>query len=97
MPLIWLLPVSGRQRWGFGKGKGEQEILPGREDQVLCDGAKAAEEAVPWSEPGAGLAPQGIGEIADSVYGKGQEIEAGEHAGQMDLAMAEIVLEGGCQ
>ena len=86
-------PGSGWLLHGSAGGEQVHQRVPRGEDLVGGDGAQVLEQADSRAEPLACLLPLGFGEIAGRVQGEGEQVEDDQHAGQVVLAVAEVVLE----
>ena len=83
---------GGRRGWA-ARGEGGEQDRPGREDEVDGQGAQVLEEPLACAGRLAGGAPERVGELADGVAGEGEQVERGEHGGEVPPAMPEVVLE----
>ena len=75
------------------EGDDFEELRPGREDDVDGKGTHDVEEADARVGNGAGLAPERFGEVGNGVEREGEQVEDGEHGGEIGFAVAEIVFE----
>jgi len=70
----------------------EEQILLRREDQVGRYRCQLAEEIIARSGFRPRGAPELVADVADSMHGEGQQVEAHHERGQVLLAVPEAVL-----
>ena len=74
------------------EGEGEEQIVPGREDQVDRYRCQLAEEVIAWPKLNPGIAPEFVADVADGMHGEGQQVEAYQDGREILLSVSEGVL-----
>ncbi|MGA2291602.1 DUF2927 domain-containing protein, partial [Bradyrhizobium sp.] len=84
---------SGRAWSRLEKGQRLHEVVPRGEDQEGSDRIQVAEESASRPELLPGRAPEFVGDVADGVNGEGEQVQGSEDGGEVELAVAEVVLD----
>jgi hypothetical protein len=84
---------SRSRRWRPGKSQCPEQILPGLEQELGCDGPRALEEALTGYQFPPRRMPGPVARFTYGVTSKGRQIEDREHGRQMLPSVPEVVLQ----
>jgi len=83
---------SRRDWWRLCESKGEEQVIPGRENQVDRNRRQLVEEIVAWPEFIARAAPEFVADVADGVECERQQVQAHQNGCEIVLPVSEAVL-----
>jgi len=86
---VWHLWRDWRR---LGKSEREEQVVPGREDQIGRDRCELAEEVVAGPKLGPCVTPEFIADVANGMEGEGQQVQAHQDGCEILLPVSEVVL-----
>ena len=89
---VRLRPPSRRDWRRLCESKGEEQVIPGWENQVDRNRRQLVEEIIAWPEFIARAAPELVADVADGVECERQQVQAHQNGCEIVLPVPEAVL-----